>query len=84
MKGIPTYLHCHNCGRFLPDNATVERWYCSLKCAESYGHCRNCGRYFKIDGDGLAGKQSLTGMDEGKFCGPECAEGILNTPRLTK
>ena len=62
MADEPVFMRCRNCGRLVPENEAVARWYCSRDCVMQFSSCPNCGRYFE------------TGKGSGNYCSPDCAQ----------
>ena len=66
------YIRCRNCGKYVEENQSINRIFCSPECTEAYLRCPNCGRFFlKSEDSGF-----------GEYCSIECKtlyndEGII-------
>ena len=58
---VPVYVRCRNCGNFVEETKTINKYYCSKECSTGFVRCQNCGTYFA---------QDESGSDN--FCSEEC------------
>ncbi len=74
-----SYIRCRNCGKYMEENQSIAKLYCSEACAETYSRCPNCGGVFP----------SINRELYNGFCSLECEalydeEGIIISNRNTE
>jgi endogenous inhibitor of DNA gyrase (YacG/DUF329 family) len=78
-KNEPVYIKCRNCGIYIEENQSLNKLYCSEKCAHTFTRCPNCGNFFPD-----------TEIDRHNgFCSIECEtiyteDGIIASKRKEK
>jgi len=61
------YIRCRTCGRYVEENQSIQRIYCSEECTHTFTRCPNCGNFFL----------NTEKNHDSSFCSIEC-EAVYN------
>ncbi|MBI9108254.1 MAG: hypothetical protein JEZ04_16010 [Spirochaetales bacterium] len=72
----PNYIRCRTCGKYVEENQSIKKIYCSNECTHTFTRCPNCGNFFLITEKNR----------DNKFCSVECEavygeDGVIISPK---